>query len=84
MKNIEMLKDNSHDYSLVNKKKAPIGFCAKRILNRIQNAEHGRIEITLPNAQTVCHVGSYHGHTVAIHFKTWNSIAQYVLNGQLA
>jgi len=84
MKNIEMLKENSREHFFGNEKSTSKDFYAKITLSRIQSAEHGRIKITLPNEQTVCHIGSYQGHTVAIHFKTWKSIFQYILYGQLS
>ena len=59
-------------------------FYAKRILSRIKKAECGRIEITLPNHQSVSHLGKQTGHNVSIEFKTWKSFFQYVLVGQLS
>tara|TARA_R110002096_G_scaffold257381_1_gene450761 strand:+ start:80969 stop:82237 length:1269 start_codon:yes stop_codon:yes gene_type:complete len=93
MKNIEMLKDKSGEYCLVNENGGNLklsrnslttDFYAKRILSRIKKAECGRIEITLPNHQSVSHLGKQTGHNVSIEFKTWKSFFQYVLVGQLS
>jgi len=93
MKNIELLKDASGKYCLVNdtnenlrysSKSISPGFYAKRILSRFKNAEYGRIEITLPNQQSVSHTGKRIGHNVSIQFKTWKSFFQYVFLGQLS
>ena len=93
MKNIEMFKDKSGDYCSVNKnvgllhlssKSPQIGFFAKRILSRIERAEHGNITVTLPNKHSVSHMGARSGQTVLIGFKMWKSFFQYVLFGQLS
>jgi cyclopropane-fatty-acyl-phospholipid synthase len=93
MKNIEMLKDKSGEYSLINEKcnnlqfsskSVSIGFFEKRILTRIKQAEYGRIEITLLNGQSVSHVGKHIGHNVSIQFKTWKSFFQFTFLGQLS
>ena len=93
MKNIEMLKDTNGEYCLVNERSSNIrfspegrstGFYAQKILSRIKKAEYGLIEITLPNQQSVSHMGKQSGHNVSIEFKTWKSFFQYVLLGQLS
>jgi cyclopropane-fatty-acyl-phospholipid synthase len=88
MKNIEMLKDNSHEYSLTNKSSVKnttsSSLYTKIILQRIQNAKYGQIQITLPNAQVITHIGKEHGQNVLIHFKSWKGIFQYALFGQLS
>ena len=93
MKNIDMLKNTSGEYCMGGEARegnqTPVtnnstGFLAQQILSRIQKAEFGRVDVTLPNNQTISHVGSKSGHHAAVCFKTWKSIFQYVAFGQLS
>ena len=93
MKNIDTLKEKSGKYSSVVESnstlKAPsksilTNYCVKKILSRIKKADHGHIEIILPNKQSVRHTGTQTGQSVSLEFKTWKSFCQYVVLGQLS
>ncbi len=92
MKNMEVLNTPTGESCVVNEyviapeanTNTNRGFLGKRILKRIGAARIGSIEVTLPNGQTVKHVGSKSGHSAAVVFKTWKSLFQYVTQGQLA
>ena len=93
MKNIEMFKNNSGEYCLVNEsrgnvspvsKNASVGLFARIILSRIKKAKVGDIEVILPNKQSVSHNGKQAGSSVSIEFKTWKALCQYAFFGQLS
>ena len=84
MKNTEVLKNKSDENLHFPVQSSPKGFFTKIIRARIQKAQFGRIEVTLPNRQSVSHLGSHLGHNVVIEFKTWKSLFQYILFGQLS
>ncbi|HPF45638.1 MAG: class I SAM-dependent methyltransferase [Alphaproteobacteria bacterium] len=84
MKNTEILKNKSDEHLHFQGQSAPVGFLKKIVHSRIKKAQFGRIEVTLPNQQTISHLGKHPGHNVAIDFKSWKSLFQYMLSGQLA
>lgn len=86
MKDVETINTSStKDYVQQRRveKQDDQSFVSKRIIARIKKAEKGRMEIRLPNGIEAVHVGSENGQNVTIHFKTWKSIYQYVVLGEL-
>lgn len=59
-------------------------FLVNKVLNRLKNTDKGQIEIILPNKQSVKHCGDKDGQNVHVHFKTWKSIVQYIILGELS
>ncbi|MCP5382746.1 MAG: class I SAM-dependent methyltransferase [Kordiimonadaceae bacterium] len=84
MKNTEILKNKRDEHLHFQSQHAPVGFFTKIVHSRIKMAQYGRIEVTLPNQQTISHMGKHPGHNVSIDFKSWKSLVQYMLSGQLA
>ncbi|MEZ5758673.1 MAG: cyclopropane-fatty-acyl-phospholipid synthase family protein [Emcibacteraceae bacterium] len=84
MKNTDVLKNKRDEHLHFQTPNAPAGYFTKIVHSRIKKARYGRIEVTLPNKQSIIHLGKYPGHNVSIDFKSWKSLVQYMLSGQLA
>jgi cyclopropane-fatty-acyl-phospholipid synthase len=84
MKNIDVIKGNRNEKIHFSEHQSSSGFLPIVIRKRIRNTQYGRIEVTLPNQQTIVHTAIHDGHNVSVKFKTWNSLIRYVFLGQLA
>ncbi len=84
MKNIDVFKGRRNENLQFSRYRSPGGLYQIIIRKKIQKAQYGRIEVSLPNHQTILHTGIHDGHNVSIKFKTWNSLIRYMFFGQLS
>lgn len=84
MKNIDVFKGRRNENLQFSRHRSSEGFYQIIIRKRIEKAQYGRIEVSLPNHKTIIHKGTHDSHNVSIKFKTWNSLIQYVVFGQLS
>ena len=85
MKNIETIKNTERNFENTYSGTTLFdGFLKRQILARIGKAQFGFIEVTLPNKCKVARIGEKAGHLVSVNFKTWRSLVNYVLSGQLS